>query len=991
MTDVLQRLTTALSDRYTIERELGAGGMATVYLATDLKHERHVAIKVLRPELAAVLGPKRFLREIKLAANLTHPHILPLHDSGDADGFLYYVMPYVEGESLRDRLNHEKQLPVEDALQIAREVATALSYAHDHDVVHRDIKPENILLAAGTAVVADFGIAKAVTAAGGEKLTETGIAMGTPQYMSPEQAAGSSDLDGRSDIYALGCVLYEMLAGQPPFSGPTVESVVHQHLTVEPRPVVSLRPAVPALVTSTLERALQKTPADRFASAAGFVASLTTPAGGIAVAERRPAAGRRWAVAAGVAVALVVGAVGVSLFRGGGASGEIPLDPNAVAVLPFRVSAGDSTLDYLREGMVDLLHTKLTGEGGPRAVDPRAVLSAWRRAVSDEEHDLSPDESVRLARQLGAAQVLLGGIVGTPSGLTISASVLSVPSGNVVAERSVIGVQDSLSFMVDRLVAEVLSLGAGEGEQRLAALTSTSLPALRAYLAGQHAYRRGQYQMAIGLFDEALAFDSTFALAAIGLGNADWWSVNNQSGASRIAWELRDRLSSRDLAYLTAFQGVGPRYPEPSLQKAMLAAREAAVEAAPDRPEAWDLLGWSLLTFGAALGLADWEERATVALDRAVELDSAVVMSLTLRLQLALRKNDTTAVRTLAELYFAAATEDKSLDFYRWRVAMALGDREELARQQARFHEFSFPSVVHMANFAILDGVSLDNAAQAAQAVIRRAATPGDRMLPLATQAFIALARGRSRDAVVLLDSFGGIISSEFAARNIIEQGLIGEGYDSAATSKAAYLAETAPAHRDDPNYAAVWICYPELWRVTNGDTSTMRETVAQLRILSRERDTGKVARRRVGPPLLRPEGCPLLLEAMAEGMQSPTDSSPALEALATFTRRVNFSTPDNIANLVIARLWERQGKLDSALAAVRRRIYIPDTRPTLVLWAYLREEGRLAALVGDTTGAIRAYRHYLTLRTDPDPELVPEVERVRTHLAELLEEYGER
>ena len=215
MSDALQRLTAALSDRYTIERELGAGGMATVYLATDLKHERHVAIKVLRPELAAALGPERFLREIKLAANLMHPHILPLHDSGDADGFLYYVMPYVEGESLRDRLNHEKQLPIEDALQIAREVATALSYAHDHDVVHRDIKPENILLAAGTAVVADFGIAKAVTAAGGEKLTETGIAMGTPQYMSPEQAAGSSDLDGRSDLYSLGCVLYEMLAGEP--------------------------------------------------------------------------------------------------------------------------------------------------------------------------------------------------------------------------------------------------------------------------------------------------------------------------------------------------------------------------------------------------------------------------------------------------------------------------------------------------------------------------------------------------------------------------------------------------------------------------------------------------------------------------------------------------------------------------------------------------------------------------------------------------------
>ena len=210
--------------------------MATVYLAEDVKHHRRVAVKVLRAELAAALGPERFLREIEIGAQLHHPHILPLYDSGGAAGFLYYVMPYVEGESLRDRLAREKQLPLDDALQIAREVADALSYAHSHDVVHRDIKPENILLESGHAVVADFGIARAITAAGGEKLTETGLALGTPAYMSPEQAAGSKELDGRSDLYSLGCVLYEMLAGQPPFTGPTVQSLTHQHLTVEPPP-----------------------------------------------------------------------------------------------------------------------------------------------------------------------------------------------------------------------------------------------------------------------------------------------------------------------------------------------------------------------------------------------------------------------------------------------------------------------------------------------------------------------------------------------------------------------------------------------------------------------------------------------------------------------------------------------------------------------------------------------------------------------------------
>jgi hypothetical protein len=311
--DVVERLKAALTGRYTVERELGRGGMATVLLAQDNKHHRPVAIKLLKPELSAIIGPERFLCEIEIAARLHHPHILPLYDSGEADGLLFYVMPFAEGESLRARLGREKQLPVEDALQIAREVADALSYAHSHDLVHRDIKPENILLESGHAVVADFGIARAITAAGGETLTQTGMVIGTPAYMSPEQAAGSRDLDGRSDLYSLGCVLYEMLAGQPPFMGPTVESVVHQHLTVEPHPITSLRPAVPAEVAAALARALAKTPADRFNPVALFAESLRSAGAGRPappVALWAPRAGRR-AVTARLAVAGVVTLIAV--------------------------------------------------------------------------------------------------------------------------------------------------------------------------------------------------------------------------------------------------------------------------------------------------------------------------------------------------------------------------------------------------------------------------------------------------------------------------------------------------------------------------------------------------------------------------------------------------------------------------------------------------------------------------------------------------------
>ena len=274
MTDLLTHVQAALAGRYSIERELGRRGMATVYLAQDLKHRRPVAIKVLAPELAAALGRERFLREIETAARLSHPHILPLHDSGEADGLLYYVMPYVAGESLRDRLNREKQLPIEDAVTIAGAVANALSYAHSHDVVHRDVKPENILLSDGEAIVADFGIAGAIDAAGGGKFTRTGIVLGTPAYMSPEQGAGERALDGRSDVYSLGCVLYEMLAGEPPFTGPTGQAVIAKRFTDPVPSARRLRETIPLPMDQAIAKALARAPADRFATPHQFAEAL---------------------------------------------------------------------------------------------------------------------------------------------------------------------------------------------------------------------------------------------------------------------------------------------------------------------------------------------------------------------------------------------------------------------------------------------------------------------------------------------------------------------------------------------------------------------------------------------------------------------------------------------------------------------------------------------------------------------------------------------
>ena len=312
MSEPIAALTTALADRYRVERKLGEGGMATVYLAEDLKHQRKVALKVLRPELAAILGAERFLHEIRTTANLQHPHILPLHDSGQVESTVFYVMPFVEGESLRDRLDREKQLPIEDAVRIASQVAGALDYAHRHGVIHRDIKPENILLHDGSALVADFGIALAASSTGGTRMTETGMSLGTPHYMSPEQAMGEREITARSDVYALGVVAYEMLTGDPPFTGSTAQAIVARVVTEDPRSITLQRKTVPPHVEEAVLTALSKLPADRYATAAEFAAALAGQGTGL----RRPATTAVRTDGSGVArwrrVALVCGAVALA-------------------------------------------------------------------------------------------------------------------------------------------------------------------------------------------------------------------------------------------------------------------------------------------------------------------------------------------------------------------------------------------------------------------------------------------------------------------------------------------------------------------------------------------------------------------------------------------------------------------------------------------------------------------------------------------------------
>jgi serine/threonine-protein kinase len=424
VTDTTTRLSAALADRYRLERELGQGGMATVYLAEDLRHGRQVAIKVLHPELSAVLGPDRFLAEIKLTAALQHPHILPLFDSGSADGLLFYVMPYVEGETLRTRLERERQLPIADAVRIATEVADALGYAHGRAVVHRDIKPENILLRDGHALVADFGIALAVKQAGGERMTQTGMSLGTPQYMAPEQAMGERNVDLRSDLYALAAVTYEMLAGEPPFTGPTAQAIVAKVMTEDPKPLGQVRRSVPEAVEDAVRTGLEKLPADRFATAGEFAAALAGATGATAagMTRRVPATRRRSGsklplVAVGAA-ALALGALGATWLR--------PVPPADAMPARFEISAPGLGFSPWRNVSLSADGTRLVyfvagrGDAGGLYVRPLDQLEPTQipglgGAEAADNPYLSPDgRELMVSRQNQSYRIPLSGGQATP-------------------------------------------------------------------------------------------------------------------------------------------------------------------------------------------------------------------------------------------------------------------------------------------------------------------------------------------------------------------------------------------------------------------------------------------------------------------------------------------------------------------------------------------------------------------------------------------------
>ena len=558
MADIRAQLAEALRDRYALERELGRGGMATVYLARDLKHDRHVALKILHPELAVTLGPERFQREIRLAARLQHPHILTVLDSGEAGGQLWYTMPFVEGESLRDRLKREHQLAVDEALRIGREAALALEYAHEHGVIHRDIKPENLLLTKdGSTLVADFGIARAV-AEGDTGLTGTGMTMGTPAYMSPEQASGARDLDPRTDIYSLGAVLYEMLAGEPPFSGPTAQAMIARRFTETPRLLRTLRDNVPESVEQAVARALAKVPADRFDSAAAFARALAlptaTPTGTPTASIPGSAPGRprrRWIPAglATLAAGFLLGLGVLFAWRRSHREDAAAADTGRkmLVVLPFE-NLGSAQDDYFADGLTEAISTRLG--------------SVQRLGIIGRQSAIQYKHTTKNPRQIGqelGVQYILSGTVrwdrsgSGPGRVRVSPQLIAVSDQRQIwAEQydttlaSVFEVESSLA----KRVAEALDLALAPPEQRsLEATPTRNLDAYDAYLRGKEAIDRGtdagDFADAVRMYERAVALDPSFAAAfaelSVAHGFIYWLYIDRSAARLARAKEAADR------------------------------------------------------------------------------------------------------------------------------------------------------------------------------------------------------------------------------------------------------------------------------------------------------------------------------------------------------------------------------------------------------------------------------------------------------------------
>jgi eukaryotic-like serine/threonine-protein kinase len=977
LSDHTARLQAALQDRYHIERELGRGGMAAVYLARDLRHDRHVALKVLHPELAATIGSERFLREVRMAARLQHPHILSVHDSGEAAGLLWFTMPYVEGESLRNRLQREHQLPLDDALRISHEAARALDYAHRHGVVHRDIKPENILLTNdGDTLVADFGIGRAIgTSLQDERLTETGVVVGTAAYMSPEQAAGEREIDGRSDVYSLGVVLYEMLAGEPPFTGPTTQAIIARRFTESPRPIRPIRETVPREVEEAVMRALARLPADRPATAAVFAQTLAAAGSTIPVssATASPAAAsavrtgsrKKWIVgaAAGIAAAALIGTV----LRPRGA-GAPELDASLLAIAPFDVL--DSKLRLWREGMVDLLSRNLDGAGPLRTVSPTVVVRRWNGRAD-------PESAADLGRQTGAGLALYGSLLSSgKDSVRVRATLLDVRRRSTVEEWELTEAADRLDRLGDSLTFRLLR-GLGRtrpvGSVRRAALGSSSLPAVKAFLQGEQHLRRSEWDSALGYYERAIRLDSTFPLAlrrasiALGWIRTGYDSLSTtyalRAGAANRGLPPRDSLlvvSDSLLASLLRMGGLGIRADSswPTQLRRLYSTLSHATALYPDDPEAWYNLGEADHHFGALTGRTYQQQLRTF--DRAIALDSAYAPSYLHPIEISAMYG-IPAIRRYLEPYLALQPRDVNANGIRL-VARILDSLEVGGNPTPLFSRET--------------GHGLHNAVN----TLKR--------LPDSTEVIIALARfiaGHRWHELPLSDS---VFTQRTFARSLASRGHMRAAFQALAQAQprqSRIFPEMALLAGVPPESAAT--AFQQ--RLTEASAAELAQAFPWW---ASRRDTVSLRLARTHAESLAKAQSPITMVAEYVAASASAYLALARRDTANAIRQLQ-ALPGGqcpacyLDRLTLAQLLSEQRRDREAweILRVEHPAATLATWATEVLWSLLR--GRVGERLGEHERAAAAYTWVVGMWRNADPELQPYVKEAREGLARLTAE----
>ncbi len=832
------RVAATLAGRYTIEREIGSGGNAVVYLARDVRHDRPVAIKVIRQDHTAESQRARFAREVAIIAQLRHPYVVPLIDSGEADGTLFYVMPFIDGESLRHHLDAQGALSLAETLGIARDVAEALDAAHARGIVHRDVKPQNILLSGQHALVADFGIALALTSKGNIRVTERGVSVGTPAYMSPEQAGGAEVIDGRSDIYSLGCVVYEMLTGEVPYPGDTPRSVGAKHLHAPVPDLTILRPALPPSVKGVMERALAKTPADRFESAGAFIAALTDALSGAGVAAGAgagsppPRRAARWMIAAAAAVV----AVAVWLLMDGRtgliASGDQRI---GLGVMPFRPLDGGHEWS---EALPDLLSTYLDGTPGVRVADPWALWRPLRASANQPAHSPDPAEGERLARRAGVSRYVLGTVMQSGARLDLTLRIYDVGRPEPVATVRESGPADSVTQLAQRTAVSILKgVWTGSTEPnvpRLESVFTQSPDALKAYLAAREAMRRGLTDSADAAITRSIALDSTFALGILDAVLIRTWVQSVRFTPFAGLRELVNQATAHSDSLTER-------------QKLRLEATRASIETdGPAAARAWNaLLQRDSTDLAAAEGLAyatmayGWQFGATFAdilraADRVTRIDSTYVPAFFRQAHLIPSTFDSTRVRQqLARLKLFSAPTPLIRASIVANTALLASDREFAASADTLA---MLPFVEWVTTFRRLRSYRPDRAlamVQRTDALNPGTITPFGRLTSM-IGLYFAAGRLKTIDSLWASGPLANPSVQTGVAERVMVSFLTGNNYSALTNRALQHLTQragidkpTAPPVKSI-NWGIAWCL--GAWNATAGDTNTARLWVPIIR-----------------------------------------------------------------------------------------------------------------------------------------------------------------